>query len=120
MDAIDQYIAGFPEEIQILLEQIRSAIHESAPGAEETISYAMPAFRLNGPLIYFAAFKKHIGFYPTASGIEAFKDEIMMYKHARGSVQFPVDKPMPLDLISRIVKFRVTENMKKSVLRRKK
>ena len=115
---IDEYIAGFPKEIQKLLEQIRNTIKQAAPEAEEAIKYAMPTYVLNGNLVHFAAFKNHIGFYPVPSGIEAFKQELSVYKGAKGSVQFPLDKPMPLDLITKIVKFRVEENsiraMKKS------
>ena len=111
---IDEYIAGFPKEIQKLLEQIRNTIKQAAPEAEEAIKYAMPTYVLNGNLVHFAAFKNHIGFYPVPSGIEAFKQELSVYKGAKGSVQFPLDKPMPLDLISKIVKFRVKENFVKA------
>jgi len=111
---IDEYISGFPEEIQILLEQVRATIKQAAPEAEEAIKYAMPTFVLNGNLVHFAAFKNHIGFYPVPSGIEAFKKELSVYKGAKGSVQFPLDKPMPLKLISEIVKFRVNENLLKA------
>lgn len=111
---IDEYIAGFSKDMQVILEQIRHAINNAAPGAKETISYAMPAFKLNGhALVYFAAFKNHIGFYPIPSGIEAFKNELSLYAQGKGSVQFPLDKPIPLDLISQIVKFRVKENHNK-------
>lgn len=113
-NSIDEYISSFPVEIQTLLQQIRVTIRKTAPGAEEAIKYAMPTFVLNGNLVHFAAFKHHIGFYPVPSGIEAFKKELSSYKGAKGSVQFPLDKPMPLDLISRIVQFRVTENLKKA------
>lgn len=108
---IDEYISGFPEDVQLILEKIRATIHQSAPGAKETISYQMPTFRLEGNLVHFAAYKKHIGFYPTPSGIEKFKEEISAYIWAKGSVQFPLDQPMPYDLISRIVTFRVQENL---------
>ena len=111
---IDEYIAGFPKEIQKLLEQIRNTIKQAAPEAEEAIKYAMPTYVLNGNLVHFAAFKNHIGFYPVPSGIEAFKQELSVYKGAKGSVQFPLDKPMPLDLITKIVKFRVEENLVKA------
>ncbi|NVO03338.1 MAG: DUF1801 domain-containing protein [Bacteroidetes bacterium] len=110
---IDDYIASFPREIQTLLEQVRSTIRKSAPDAEEVISYQMPAFKLNGMLVYFAAFKNHIGFYPTSSGISHFKNEISIYKNSKGAVQFPFDKPLPLELISKIVRFRVSENLNK-------
>jgi len=110
---IDQYIATFPTNIQAILQQIRQAIHEAAPDAEETISYQMPAFKQNGVLVYFAAFKDHIGFFPTGSGVEAFKDKISGYTTGKGTLQFPLDKPVPLDLIKEIVRFRVCENLKK-------
>lgn len=115
--SIDEYIAAFPQEIQIILQEIRAVIKESAPKAEEKISYQMPTFFLNGNLVHFAAFKKHIGFYPTPSGTEAFQKELSIYKGAKGSVQFPLDEPMPLKLISRIVKFRAAENLKKARLK---
>lgn len=111
---IDEYIADFPKEIQIMLQQIRETIKKAAPEAEEKISYAMPTFYLEGNLVHFAAFKNHIGFYPVPSGIEAFKDKLSAYKGAKGSVQFPLDQPMPLGLISEIVKFRVKENLEKA------
>ena len=107
---IDEYIAGFPPEIQEILQKIRMKIRRAAPGAEEAMSYRIPTFKLNGNLVHFAAFKKHIGFYPTPSGIEEFKAELSGYVWAKGSVQFPLDKPIPFDLITRIVKFRVQEN----------
>ncbi len=107
---IDEYIATFPPDIQTLLCQLRAAIHEAAPEAEETISYQMPAFRQNGVLVYFAAFKNHIGFFPTSTGIDAFKDKISAYKTSKGTIQFPIDKPLPLDLIKEIVRARVKQN----------
>jgi uncharacterized protein YdhG (YjbR/CyaY superfamily) len=110
---IDEYIAQCPEEVQPLLRQIRAVIKEAAPQATEKISYQMPTFFLKGNLVHFAAYKRHIGFYPTPSGIEAFKEEIAAYEWAKGSVQFPLDKPLPYDLIRRIVEFRVEENAKK-------
>jgi len=119
INTIDEYISSFPKEIQTLLEQVRETIHKAAPEAEEAIKYAMPTFVLNGNLVHFAAFKKHIGFYPVPSGIEAFKKELSFYKGAKGSVQFPLDKPMPLELISRIVQFRVNENLKKAKAKKK-
>lgn len=112
--SIDEYIAGFPAEIQSLLEQMRSLIREVAPDATETISYAMPTFDLNGHLVHFAAYAKHIGFYPVPSGIEAFKEELAPYKSGKGSAQFPLDQPLPIDLIRRIVEFRVEENRRKA------
>jgi uncharacterized protein YdhG (YjbR/CyaY superfamily) len=111
---IDEYITGFPLETQKKLEQIRRTIKHAAPDAEETISYSMPAFKLNGSLVYFAAFTNHIGFYSLPTGNEAFRKELSVYKTGRGSVQFPLDKPMPLGLISEIVKFRVAENQQKA------
>lgn len=109
--SIDAYIATFPKEIQEKLEALRTTIRDAAPDAEEKISYQMPAFALNGNLVYFAAFKNHIGFYPTSSGIAAFKDEVSAYKGSKGAVQFPLNQPLPLDLVSRIVRFRVAENV---------
>lgn len=106
---IDEYIAGFPPEVQDVLGRIRTMIRTAAPGAEEAIKYRIPTFVLNGNLVHFAAFAKHIGFYPTPSGIEAFKDELSRYESAKGSVQFPLDEPIPLDLMRRIVEFRVQE-----------
>ena len=116
---IDQYISGFPTEIQILLEQVRATIREAAPDAKEAIKYAMPTFVLNGNLVHFAAFRNHIGFYPVPSGIVAFKEELSAYKNGKGSVQFPFNRPLPLDLIARIVEFRVKENRSKAAGKRK-
>jgi uncharacterized protein YdhG (YjbR/CyaY superfamily) len=116
---IDEYIAGFPNDIQEILAKIRVTIREAAPDAKETISYQMPTFTLNGNLVHFAAFDKHIGFYPTPSGIGKFKEELSVYKGAKGSVQFPLDKPIPYDLIDRIVRFRVKENLDKAQARHK-
>lgn len=110
---IDTYISEFPEEIQALLTQIRVTIRAAAPEAEEAIKYAMPTFVLNGNLVHFAAFKNHIGFYPVPSGIKAFEEELSVFKMGKGSVQFPLDKPMPLELIDKIVRFRVMENAEK-------
>ena len=112
--SIDEYILQFPPEIQERLNMLRKVIKESAPDALETISYQMPAFVLYGSLVYFAAFKNHIGFYPTASGIAAFKNELSEYKIGKGSIQFPIEKPLPYELVSRIVKFKVDENMRKA------
>ncbi len=117
---IDEYISDFPKETQLLLSEMRETISKAAPAAEEIISYGMPAFKFNGVLVYFAGYKNHIGFYPTASGIEQFKKEISKYKNAKGSVQFPLDQKLPLNLISRIVKFRVSENLLKAKLKKKK
>ena len=112
--SIDDYIAGFPPDVREILESIRAIIRAAAPDAEETISYQMPTFTLQGNLVHFAAFKNHIGFYPIPTGIEAFKDELSAYVCGKGSVQFPLDQPMPLDLIRRIVEFRVKENLAKA------
>ena len=109
---IDEYIAMFPTDVQKRLQELRAIVHAVAPGATERISYKMPAFVLNGNLVYFAAFPKHIGFYPIPSGIEAFEKELSVYKQGKGSVQFPLDQPLPVDLITRIVKFRAAENLK--------
>jgi uncharacterized protein YdhG (YjbR/CyaY superfamily) len=112
---IDEYIAKFPKNVRDVLEELRLVIKDSAPEAEETISYAMPAFKLNGKnLVFFAAWKNHVGFYPGgSSAIEAFKKELSQFKQAKGTVQFPLDKPIPFDLVKKIVKFRVKENKSK-------
>ncbi|MDI3486785.1 MAG: hypothetical protein PWQ75_2384 [Methanolobus sp.] len=110
---IDEYIAMFPKEVQDKLREMREFIRGTVPEAEETISYKMPTFRLNGILVHFAAYKNHIGFYPTPSGIEAFKDELSIYKHSKGSVQFPLEEPLPFDIIRKIVVFRINENNSK-------
>lgn len=110
---VDEYLAGFPAEVREAMQQVRAAIKTAAPEAEETIAYAMPAYRLNGPLVYFAGYKNHVGFYATPTGHEAFGEELSRYRQGKGSVQFPLDEPMPLDLIARIVKFRVAENLAK-------
>lgn len=110
---IDEYIAGFPEEVQKILKRVRKTIRQAAPDAEETISYRIPTFRLNGNLVHFAAFKSHLGFYPTSSGTKAFHKEITPYKHGKGSIRFPLDQPIPYDLIAQIVAFRVKENQAK-------
>ncbi len=117
---IDEYIAGFPPEVQEILEKIRLTIRKAAPGAQETIKYRMPTFTLNGNLVYFAAFKNHIGFYPIPSGIEAFKKELSAYEQGRGSIQFPLDKPIPYGLIRKIVKFRAKENLARAEAKGKK
>ncbi len=117
---IDEYFSSFPKDVREILEQIRATIRKAAPDADEAISYGMPAFKLKGNLVYFAAFKKHIGFYPVPTGIEAFKKELSAYKQGKGSVQFPIDESMPLDLISKIVKFRVKENLANAKSRAKK
>jgi uncharacterized protein YdhG (YjbR/CyaY superfamily) len=113
-ETIDEYIAGFPKNIQKLLKEMRATVKKAAPKAKEAIKYAMPTFILNGNLVHFAAFKNHIGFYPAPQGIEEFKKELSKYKGAKGSVQFPIDKKLPLTLISQIVKYRVKENLEKA------
>jgi len=113
VETIDDYVNLFPKNVQNILEKLRKIIRESAPEAEEAISYGMPTFKLNGNLVHFAAFKNHIGFYPTPSGIETFKEELTPYKSSKGSVQFPLDKPIPYELVRKIVVFRVKENLKK-------
>ena len=107
--SIDDYIAGFPLDVQNILQQVRTAVKKAAPDAEEAIKYQVPTFVLNGNLVHFAAFKNHIGFYPTPSAILAFKNELSSYQTAKGSVQVPLHEPMPIDLITKIVKFRVGE-----------
>lgn len=112
---IDEYIAYFPEQVQNLLDQMRNTIIKAAPGAEETIKYAIPTFMLKGNLVYFAGYKNHVGFYPSSSGIAAFKKELSVYEGSKGAVRFPLDKPLPLKLITKIVKFRVKENLEKAI-----
>lgn len=114
MSEVEKYIATFPPEVQILLHQIRGVIKEKAPSATETIKYAMPTYVLKENLVHFAGYKNHIGFYPTPSGIENFKDEIAEYKWSKGAVQFPIEKPLPLDLIGRIVEYRINEVINKN------
>lgn len=116
---IDEYIAAFPKETQKLLQQIRNAIGKAAPKAEEAIKYAIPTFVYNGNLVHFAGYEKHIGFYPAPTGMEAFKKELSKYKTGKGSVQFPIDQPMPIDLITQIVKFRVAQNEEKGKAKKK-
>jgi uncharacterized protein YdhG (YjbR/CyaY superfamily) len=118
--SIDEYIMQFPPEIQETLNTLRKAIKDNAPNSEEKISYQMPAFYLYGNLVYFAVHKNHIGFYPTASGIDAFKDKLSQFKLSKGTVQFPLDKSLPYDLIIEIVKFRVAENIKHAESKLKK
>jgi uncharacterized protein YdhG (YjbR/CyaY superfamily) len=113
-ESVDEYIAEFPADVQQILAKIRSTIRESAPNAGEKIAYGIPTFTLNGNLVHFAAFKNHVGFYPDPSGIEAFARELSPYQSAKGSVQFPLSQPIPYDLISRIVRFRVQENQEKA------
>lgn len=109
----DEYIAGFPENIQVILQKLRATIKKSAPGAEEVISYKIPAFKLNGMLVWFAANKEHIGFYPTASPIKVFKKELEGFKTSKGAIHFPIKKNIPLSLVKKIVQFRVRENLQK-------
>ena len=111
---IDDYIATFPKDTQTVLKKLRATIRKAAPKAEETINYQIPTFTLQGNLVHFAAFKNHIGFYPTPSGIEKFKEELSVYEGAKGSVKFPLDKPMPYALVTKIVKFRVKENLERA------
>jgi len=113
-NTIDEYIATFPSGIQKKLNEMRAVIRKTAPEATEKISYQMPTFFLKGNLVHFAAFKNHIGFYPVPTGIEKFKKELSAFKTTKGAVQFPLDKPLPLDLIRKIVKFRVAENLMKA------
>lgn len=117
--SIDEYIAEFPPGTRRLLEELRALIRSLTPGATEKISYAIPTFYLNGNLVHFAGFAKHIGLYPGRSGIEAFKEDLKPYKSAKGSVQFPLDQPLPTDLIRRIVEFRVAENTGKASKQKK-
>lgn len=112
--SIDEYIALFPEDVQKKLQEIRLIIHAAAPGAQEKISYQMPAFAQNGILVYFAARKDYIGFYTTSSGTQAFERELSTYVYTKGTIKFPLDKPLPLALITKIVKFRLAENQKKA------
>lgn len=108
---VDIYIAGFPPETQNFLSQVRETIQKAAPGAEEVISYQMPAYKFHGMLVYFAGYKNHIGFYPTGSGIENFMKKLSTYKTSKGTVQFPLNQPLPIDLITEMVRFRVNENL---------
>ena len=110
---IDEYIATFPKSTQSILEELRQAIRESAPEAEEAISYQMPTFKLNWNLVYFGAWENHIGFYPTSSAVEAFKEELSDYEVTKGTVKFPIDKPIPFDLVKKMVRYRVKENLDK-------
>ena len=111
--SIDEYIGTFPKIVQDILEKLRQNISKSAPKAEESISYQIPTFKLNGNLVHFAAYKNHLGFYPTPSGIEAFKEELSPYEVSKGTVKFPLNKPIPFDLVRKIVEYRVKENMGK-------
>jgi uncharacterized protein YdhG (YjbR/CyaY superfamily) len=115
--SIDEYIAMYPKDIQKLLREVRTTIKAAAPDATEKISYQIPTFYLKGNLVHFAAFKNHIGFYPTSSGTQAFEKELSVYDGSKGTVRFPIDKPLPLKLIAKIVKFRVAENLKRAELK---
>jgi uncharacterized protein YdhG (YjbR/CyaY superfamily) len=117
---IDENIAGSPQDVQEILEKIRRTIRKAAPDAEETIKYQIPTFTLKGNLLSFAAYKKHIGFYPAPAGNEKFRNELSVYRAGKGSVKFPLDKPIPFDLISKIVKFRVRENLDRAEAKQKK
>ena len=117
---IDAYIADFSQEVQEKLQKIRETVRNAAPDAVEKISYQMPTFAQEGNLVHFAAFKNHIGFYPAPQGIEEFKEELSLYKGGKGSVQFPLDQPIPYELISKIVAFRLKENLEKAAARKKK
>ena len=110
---INEYISEFPEEIRVILEQIRETIQQAAPEAKEAVRYGMPTFVLNGNLVHFAAYKNHIGFYPAPSGIDAYLDELAVYRSGKGTIQFPLDKPIPIHLIQKVVEFRVKENLGK-------
>ena len=116
---IDEFIAGYPRDVQVILQQIRTTITKAAPDAEEAIKYQIPTFVLNGNLVHFAAFKNHVKFYPTSSGIEEFKEALSPHEDGRGSVRFPINKPVPLSLIDQIVKFRVREVQAKSTTKKR-
>jgi len=116
---VDEYIATFPEKIQSKLQQLRATVKNAAPQAEEVISYSMPAFKLHGTLVFFAAHTNHIGFYPHGSGIEDFRVQLSGYKVSKGTVQFPFDEPLPLDLIAKIVQFRLAENLQRAKEKKK-
>ncbi|MBU1010699.1 MAG: DUF1801 domain-containing protein [Bacteroidetes bacterium] len=120
LSTVDQYIAGFSEEIRRLIQQMRSTVRQAAPEAEEVLSYQMPAYKYHGIVVYFAAHKHHIGFYPLTSAMNAFSMELSAYVTSKGTVQFPYDKPLPLDLIARMVAFRMIENRDKAALKKKK
>ena len=117
---VDEYIAGFPAETQKILNEVRATVKAAAPQAKESISYGMPAYAFNGPVAYFAGYKNHIGFYATPNAHEEFKNELAKYKQGKGSVQFPIDEPMPLKLITRMVKFRITSNTESAKSKSKK
>lgn len=116
---IDEYIAQFPKEVQVLLEKMRAIISKAAPKAEEAMAYGIPTFKLNGNLVHFGGYKSHIGFYPAPSGIEAFKKELAKYEGSKGTIRFPLDKPLPAALIAQVVKFRVAKNLEKANAKKK-
>jgi uncharacterized protein YdhG (YjbR/CyaY superfamily) len=116
---IDEYISGYDEDVQLLLQKMRAAIHKAAPDATEDIKYALPTFIFHGNLVHFGAFKNHIGFYPSASGVEAFKEELAMFETSRGAIQFPINKPIPFNLVTKIVKFRVHQSLEKAMMKSK-
>ena len=118
--SIDQYIAGYPPDVQAILEKIRLTIRKVAPDAQETIKYQLPTLTLKGNLVHFGAFQKHIGFYPTPTGTAKFKKELSVYEGAKGSIRFPLDRPIPYALIRKIVKFRVKENLERAKAKQKK
>ena len=117
---IDEYIERFPENVQTILQKLRVTIRKAAPGAEEVISYQMPAFKYHGMLVYFAGYKNHIGFYPTSSPMKVFKKELAGYKTSKGAIQFPIEKAIPSTLVRNIVKFRIKENLEKESAKWKK
>ncbi len=117
---VDSYIATQPEATRLVLEQLRQIVKEIVPEAEEVISYQMPAFRQNGVLVWYAGYKKHVGFYPSSKPIEVFKDDLTVYKTSKGAIQLPLDKPLPVELITKIVNFRVNENLAKALTKTKK
>ena len=117
---IDEYIAGLPPDVQDILQKVRLTIQRAAPEAQEAISYQMPTFKLEGNLVHFAAFKNHIGLYPTPSGTERFNQELSPYETGKGSIRFPLDQPIPYGLITKIVQFRVKENLEKAKAKRNK
>jgi uncharacterized protein YdhG (YjbR/CyaY superfamily) len=116
---VDEYLSAFPASTKKILQEVRKTIKQAAPNAEELISYNIPAFKLNGMLVFYAAYEKHIGFYPTSSGIKVFQDELTNYKTSKGAIQFPIDEPIPRDLITKIVRYRVKENLEKEKTKKK-
>ena len=111
---VDEYIAGFPKDVQKILKEVRAVVRAAAPDAQERIAYQMPTYTMGKNLAHFAAFKNHIGFYPTPNGISSFEKQLSKYKRAKGSVQFPIDEPIPIALIKKIVEYRVKEQKKKN------